>query len=372
MSSQQHWYYQQQQHWLTHHYSDNGLPVAQSQSQLNADVPAFEPQQQKSGSVAAANVLARLSRVNKHIRFEAQPEQSKAATKKKKERKAFQKALEHIAAPQNAAQQSQGFPARPQKTASHQAESQQQQNHHIRKFKATPRLKVMKEPQPAAYYRHGVQIPTNRLDAPRPVLVVLDLNGTLLHRKDRGTNFTSRPNVLEFLNYLFANHKVMVWSSAKPENVKLMCQKLFTAEQHEMIVAIWARDKLGLPTHAYNMKCQVYKQLSWVWNDTSIQASNPVPDSFWDYTNTVLIDDSVEKAASEPYNLVQIEEFVAREDQMTTDVFGQVIEYLDKLKWHDNVSSYIRSAPFVYQSAMDAVGERTEAVSSEEGGVGLH
>ena len=118
-----------------------------------------------------------------------------------------------------------------------------------------------------------------------------------------------------------------------------MCQNLFTPEQYNQIVAIWSRDQLRLPAHAYNQKCQVYKQLSWIWNDTKTQAHNPVPDSFWDHTNTVLIDDSIEKAASEPHNLMEIEEFEARPEQMTTDVLGQVASYLDELSKCNSVDN---------------------------------
>ncbi|EME86851.1 uncharacterized protein MYCFIDRAFT_162439, partial [Pseudocercospora fijiensis CIRAD86] len=204
----------------------------------------------------------------------------------------------------------------------------------------------MDRPQPAEYYLDAAIQPPTRLHAPRPLLVILDLNGTLLFRKNRGRVFVARPHVTAFLDYLFANHKVMVWSSAKPENVDPMCRELFTHEQYRDLAAIWARDKLGIPAEAYNQKVQVYKQLSWVWNDTLIQASNPVPDMMWDHTNTVLIDDSIEKAASEPHNLVEIEEFEDREDQKTTNVLGQVISYLDELKMWNNACSYMRSSPF--------------------------
>lgn len=189
------------------------------------------------------------------------------------------------------------------------------------------------------------------MEKPRRLLVILDLNGTLLHRTRIGTaTFTARPRVHEFLHYLFSNHDVMVWSSAMPENVRKMCAKLITPAQDEKLVALWARDKLRLPPKSYRQKVQVYKQLAWVWHDPAVQAANPDDVDYWCQENTVLIDDSMLKAASEPFNIVQLEEFEAKHEQMQSDVLGQVVKYLEVLRLQRNVSSYMRTKPFVYDA----------------------
>ena len=148
----------------------------------------------------------------------------------------------------------------------------------------------------------------------------------------------------------------MIWSSAKPYNVGPMCDKLFTKEQKEKLVAIWARDKLQLPQHAYNLKVQVYKQLSWVWHNGAIlkRMSNLGVADHWLQENTVLIDDSIEKAVSEPYNLLQLEEFEGKKEQMESDVLGQVVRYLEKLRWEADVSARMRLNPFSYDPEADA------------------
>ena len=183
------------------------------------------------------------------------------------------------------------------------------------------------------------------------LLVILDMNGTLLFRKARGGRaFVGRPRVNEFIQYLLAHHKVMVWSSAKPENVNGMSEKLFTKEERDQLVAIWARDTLRIPPKHYNSKVQCYKQLTWVWeNEEVLQASKLGQGERWSQANTVLIDDSALKAVSEPHNLVEIEEFEDREDQKNTDVLGQVVQYLEKLKYETDVSAYMREQPFVYK-----------------------
>ncbi|EME47362.1 hypothetical protein DOTSEDRAFT_69332 [Dothistroma septosporum NZE10] len=217
-----------------------------------------------------------------------------------------------------------------------------------RNMKHTERIEVLPRPVPSASYTNGALQPPRSSSFPRRLLVILDLNGTLLFRKKHGgsNKFVARPHVHDFLDYLFNNHSVMVWSSARPENVTKMCSDLFTPKQKYELVAIWARDKLQLPSHAYWQKVQVYKQLTWVWNDNSIQ----VGIESWGQYNTVLIDDSTEKAASEPHNLIQIDEFEGKEEQMQDNVLGQVEQYLDTLRWQENVSAYVRTHPFKYAS----------------------
>ena len=213
-----------------------------------------------------------------------------------------------------------------------------------------PRRYVLKRPEPSPKYVKQVQQDPEPMGLQRPLLVVLDLNGTLLHRRKRGSTFTPRPRVNEFLQYLFKHHNVMVWSSARQENVTGMCQKLFFEEQYQQLVAVWARDKLRLPQNAYKGNVQVYKQLTWIWEDKNIQLSNPNPVDAWSQANTVLVDDSTEKAASEPFNIIALEEFEATKEQMEADVLGQVVKYLETLRSEGDVSAYMRKSPFLYDA----------------------
>ena len=106
-------------------------------------------------------------------------------------------------------------------------------------------------------------------------LLVLDLNGTLLHRSPRPSRGAPRypipgqegfqprlrpvhprPYLPSFKSYIFhpSNKQwldVMVWSSAQPHSVHDMVDKCFRHEQHHF-VAVWARDTLGLPQHLYS------------------------------------------------------------------------------------------------------------------------
>lgn len=66
----------------------------------------------------------------------------------------------------------------------------------------------------------------------------------------------------------------------------------------------------------------------------------------WDQTNTVLVDDSLEKADSEPYNLVQVEELTGKAGDAQDDVLGAVLAYIEDLAWERDVSSAIHHKPF--------------------------
>jgi NLI interacting factor-like phosphatase len=191
---------------------------------------------------------------------------------------------------------------------------------------------------------------SNTLASPKHILVVIDLNGTLLYRPSRKspTVFVPRPFADQFLRYCIQTFKVVIWSSARPDNVRGMCRRLLTKEVQDLLVATWGRDKFGLTQDDYNMRVQCYKRLASVWNDAAIQASHPdaAAGARWNQTNTVLVDDSAEKARSEPFNFVQVPEFLGKGLEQDY-VLPQVHDYLNSLCFQENVSSFIRQNPFV-------------------------
>ena len=127
-----------------------------------------------------------------------------------------------------------------------------------------------------------------------------------------------------------------------------MRDQLLDKEQRDKLIATWTREDLRLPADVANQKVQVYKQLSWVWKDQAIQDKNPDNVEPWSQENTVLIDDSMEKAASEPWSIIRLEEFEGKPEQKDVDVLGQVVKYLDILKSEQDVSAYMRWNPFEY------------------------
>ncbi|KAK1971336.1 phosphoprotein phosphatase [Colletotrichum sublineola] len=219
-------------------------------------------------------------------------------------------------------------------------------------------------PDPTPEYLHRASLPPTVLPAPRPILVVMDLNGTLLHRPNRrqATSFVERPHARRFLQYCLDTFHVVIWSSARPGNVQSMCDQLLLAPPgggaggggqgdrgayRRRVLAVWGRDRFGLSDADYKLRVQVYKRLDMVWRETDVQAAHPdaAYGGRWDQSNTVLVDDSFEKARSEPYNLLQIPEFFGNANEPGY-VVPQVHDYLNSLCYQSDVSAYMRENPF--------------------------
>ncbi len=103
---------------------------------------------------------------------------------------------------------------------------------------------------------------------------------------------------------------------------------------------------MGLSQADYNSRTQVYKRLETIWDDSKMQAKHPLRDhgGRWSQANTVLIDDSTEKARSHPYNLIKVPEFEGQRE--SEDVLRAVAEYLDDLLVQMDISACIKANPF--------------------------
>lgn len=198
------------------------------------------------------------------------------------------------------------------------------------------------------YLQRASLPPIPKPSSPQPLLIILDLNGTLIYRKHRKfpPSFTRRAGLEDFLDILMRKYKVMIWSSSQPQTVRAVCEKLLTHGQRKRLVAEWGRDKFGLSKSQYKNKVQVYKTLETVWADESIQAAYPGKKGSgrWDQKNTILIDDSKLKALSEPYNILEIPEFTGTPAPGVDEasILPKVLDCLDTLARHDDASKLIR------------------------------
>ncbi|KAF2826083.1 HAD-like protein [Ophiobolus disseminans] len=208
---------------------------------------------------------------------------------------------------------------------------------------------MLPAPQPTDIYRDTASEEPTVIDPPGHVLVILDLNGTVLYRPNKNAKtMIARPYLRPFLQYLFQNFKVMVWSSAKPENVKSLVDQALDKDLRSMLVGTWARDTFGLSSKYYAQNVQVYKNLRLVWSRDQIQQRHPeytAGERFGQH-NTVLIDDSALKASAQPFNLLEIPEFEATPEQMEGDVLREVAGYLEILRHQGDVSKFINKEPF--------------------------
>ncbi|RDA85068.1 hypothetical protein CP532_3106 [Ophiocordyceps camponoti-leonardi (nom. inval.)] len=204
-------------------------------------------------------------------------------------------------------------------------------------------------PEPTSDYIDQSMMPPVTLPSPRQILVILDLNGTVLYRPAhlRPASFVERPHARRFLSYCLDTFCLAIWSSARPENVDRMVGQLLTPEQRSRCVVAWGRDRLGLCAKDYAARVQCYKRLSVAWDDPVVQASHPLAalGAKWDQTNTVLVDDSREKGRSEPYNILAVPEFSGLENEASI-VLPQVHDYLNTLCYQEDISCYMRQHPF--------------------------
>ncbi|KAI2473872.1 HAD-like domain-containing protein [Annulohypoxylon bovei var. microspora] len=219
-------------------------------------------------------------------------------------------------------------------------------------------------PEPSPAYRALASHPPFVLPVPRVILVVIDLNGTLLYRpwRNQPTEFVMRPYAREFLSYCIRTFRVVIWSSAKIRNIDYMLDKIVSAEQRKQLVAVWGREKFNLSPADAKRRVMCYKRLTKLWDNTSVQLSHPEAssDKRWDQTNTLLIDDSREKGRSEPYNIVHLPEFKGDFGEEGY-ILPQVHDYVNECSRRTNISAYMRETPFVIKEGFQLRPQTSEA-----------
>lgn len=199
------------------------------------------------------------------------------------------------------------------------------------------------------------------LPSARPLLIVLDLNGVLIYRrpgsKDR-TSFRPRTGIQDFLSYIFANHHVMIWTSTKQHNATSILSRLLTPEQNQALVGVWCREQCGLPARHFDSRVQIHKHLSWIWKDHALSQRHGFGPE-----NTLLVDDSVLKAAAEPHNLVHVPEWNGEVEE--EQVLRRAREMVKRAAWVGHVGRYM------YWSregdGMEEVERELDALIAEKG-----
>ena len=220
-------------------------------------------------------------------------------------------------------------------------------------------------PSPSSIYTAACLRPLQRLSSPQPLLLVLDLNGTLVYRKKGSSTGLPRPSVQKFLNHCLTHHRILIWSSARPENVQPICRTLFSPpSRYKKLVGVWGRDTFGLSNAQYLDKVQVYKNLDVIWQNETVQASHPDYEDGgkWNQANTLLLDDSQEKARAQPHNLIRVPEFLKQAgEEEGQQVLAQVLGWIEEARWYYDVSCVGRTNPFTINAGWQWDWERGAA-----------
>ncbi|KAG2177574.1 hypothetical protein INT44_008086 [Umbelopsis vinacea] len=208
-----------------------------------------------------------------------------------------------------------------------------------------------KNPKASPAYLATSNTPSIKGNDSHRLLIILDLNGALVSKTGKSGMWV-RPHYTEFLEYLFDQFEVGVWSSARQNTVSNMCQ-LFGNFKKQLLFT-WSRENFGLSEDDYLRNISTIKDLQLVWKSLE---DNPDMPSYTAY-NTILLDDSSSKAALQPFNSIAISEFNHKdtEKQMNGDnELLDVIAYLEQAKYENNVSNFMKRNPY-----------KTDLVNSDE------
>jgi hypothetical protein len=159
-------------------------------------------------------------------------------------------------------------------------------------------------------------------------LIVLDINGLLCHRyyiNDDNDLFkikkmldlnnvnyftigkilcVIRPHVQRFLNFCYNIADVGFFSSMTSKNGIALLSQILTAEQYKSTKFMWFRDKTT-PDPQPIKEYSTVKYLSTIFESSEINA-----DKLYNYKNTLIIDDSMEKLRFNPSNnIVKVDSY---------------------------------------------------------------
>jgi len=203
------------------------------------------------------------------------------------------------------------------------------------------------------------------------ILLVLDLNGLLVqrvhlseatkaekklllknlpHGPKKSTKYLAwlRPNIENFLEFVFERYDVIVWSSAKRMNIDGLLNISMSPEQQKYLVDIYDQsycEEIGLhPTD--NQKPLFLKELGKIWSKYPR----------YNAENTLLIDDSYYKAVKNPPGTaIHPKEWTrveTRDSKLAKG--GSIREYLEALYNASKVSSYAGVPDFVETYPFDS------------------
>ncbi|PJF18169.1 hypothetical protein PSACC_02022 [Paramicrosporidium saccamoebae] len=232
------------------------------------------------------------------------------------------------------------------------------------------------------------------MNAPRRLLFILDLNGTLLHRLTKswevrlahehcdyrdadctvnGNQIFFRPERRQFLAKLFELGEVAVWTSALPKNAVPMVLRTFgglldagklrmlspsieaamknhlaTAQEvgtgPNILQFLWTQEECQVIRSTDDVKPKFKKDLEKVWKAFPAYSEE----------TTIMIDDSADKLSAHMDNLLQLPEYVVTDpnvDFANDKVLVELTSFVQKLTAHGaDVRDYIKMNPYMQRT----------------------
>ncbi|KAF8753941.1 hypothetical protein RHS01_06702 [Rhizoctonia solani] len=181
------------------------------------------------------------------------------------------------------------------------------------------------------------------LPAAKRCLLVLDLNGTLLHRRRTNSGHSShvyiRPYLGTFLQYIShpsMSLDVAVWSSARRANVDVMVERAWTGKKPDIVLA---REDMQLTDRQFKRayrhgtfrpdhNVRTTKDLRQLWlRMAQVHQGDRVIHGPRD---TILLDDSVHKARLQPNNHLALPTYGSAELRADADALTSGFENVDE------------------------------------------
>eukprot|EP00760_Papus_ankaliazontas_P032045 PhM_4_TR5595/c1_g1_i2/m.86088 len=154
-------------------------------------------------------------------------------------------------------------------------------------------------------------------------LIILDMNGAMLYRRTAQAGFTARPNLIPFLEEASKHFTLGVWTSATRPNAIKALESVLPKHLLQPITStmfLTREDCTYAPTE--QNRHRTIKDLHHVWSE---------PEKFggraWGPENTLLIDDSLDKASRQPDNALIVPTF-ERVHKDTDTLYAQLLPFL--------------------------------------------
>ena len=178
----------------------------------------------------------------------------------------------------------------------------------------------------------------------KPINVLLDLDNTIIysidqnkfpkkknhlhsmkyHKMDDDYYVFERPGLQPFLNWLFKNFNVSVWSAASPEYVDFIVENIIENDKRKLEYVLNS-DNCEESQNVYGDKH--IKNLKMLWDYYDIDNYDPY--------NTLIIDDLKMVCKIQPHNSIQIKSFNTRtKDSVKDNELKKIKIILNKVKKH--------------------------------------
>jgi hypothetical protein len=175
--------------------------------------------------------------------------------------------------------------------------------------------------------------------------VVLDLDNTLIfslpfkkfptkktylhkmvhHKMDEDYIVFERPGLQKFLDWLFENFNVMVWSAGSPEYVDFIVRNIL--EKNRKVEYVLNSDNCEDSQRIFGEKH--IKNLKYLWDINDLPGYGPF--------NTLLIDDLMYNCKTNPYNSKKIKDFrISKKECLQDTELKSIKKFLSNLYRHFN------------------------------------